>query len=280
MTDRYCVFGNPIGHSKSPAIHAAFAAATGQDLTYEARLAPVDQADGFAEAVAAFIAEGGRGANVTVPFKEDAFRLASGPGNRLTPRARLAGAVNTLAFGSDGILGDNTDGVGLVRDLTDFLGVSLAGKRVLLLGAGGAARGALGPLLDAAPAHLTIANRTVARAEELAALVATSHPAAAVDACSFAALAGRQYDVVINATSASLQGEPVPLPAGLYAPGAAAYDMMYGSETPFLAQARRLGASVLADGLGMLVEQAAEAFALWRGVRPDTAAVRRLLRPA
>lgn len=282
MTDRYCVFGNPIGHSKSPAIHAAFAAATGQDLTYEARLASIDAADGFAAAVQAFVAEGGRGANVTVPFKEDAYRLAGAPGNRLTPRAQLAGAVNTLAFGMDGVpvLGDNTDGVGLVRDLTDFLGVSLAGKRILLLGAGGAARGALGPLLDAGPAELAIANRTVAKAQTLVELVAASHPRAQVSACAFADLAGRRFDVVINATSASLQGEPVPLPAGLYAPGGVAYDMMYGADTPFLAQARQLGAAICADGLGMLVEQAAEAFALWRGVRPDTAAVRRLLRPA
>lgn len=264
MSDRYAVFGNPIGHSKSPAIHARFAAQNGQDLVYEAILAPLD---GFAASARAFAAAGGRGANVTVPFKEEAFRLA----DRLSERARRAGAVNTLAFGADGILGDNTDGAGLVRDIEGNLGVSLAGRRILLLGAGGAARGALAPLLAAGPAELCIANRSAAKA---AALAAEFADLAALAGGGFAELAGHRFDIVINATSASLAGSDLPLPAGLFAPDSLAYDMMYGrGDTPFLALARRQGAGRLADGLGMLVEQAAEAFFLWRGVRPATAAV-------
>jgi len=264
MSDRYCVFGNPIGHSKSPAIHARFAAQTGQDLVYQALLAPLD---GFVTAVREFAAAGGKGANVTVPFKEEAFRLC----DRLSERARRAGAVNTLQFGEDGILGDNTDGAGLLRDIEHNLGVKLEGKRVALLGAGGAARGALAPLLADRPQSLAIANITVARAEELAAGVADL---GAVAAGGFADLAGGRFDVVINATSASLSGDTLPLPEGLFAPGALAYDMMYGpGETLFMEQARQLGAGRCADGLGMLVEQAAEAFVLWRGVRPQTATV-------
>lgn len=264
MSDHYAVFGNPIGHSKSPAIHTRFAAQSGQDLVYEAILAPLD---GFAASVRAFAAAGGRGANVTVPFKEEAFRLA----DRLSERARRAGAVNTLAFGADGIVGDNTDGAGLVRDIEGNLGVSLAGRRILLLGAGGAARGALEPLLAGGPAELFIANRSAAKA---AALAAEFAGLAALAGGGFGQLGGRRFDIVVNATSASLAGSDLPLPAGLFAPGSLAYDMMYGcGDTPFLAQARRQGAGRLADGLGMLVEQAAEAFFLWRGVRPATAAV-------
>ena len=264
MSDLYCVFGNPIGHSKSPAIHTAFAAATGQDLRYEARLAPLED---FAGAVAEFVAAGGRGANVTVPFQEEAFRLAT----RLSERAARAGAVNTLAFAGAETLGDNTDGAGLVRDIAHNLGVSFAGKRVLLLGAGGASRGVIAPILAEKPASLTIANRTASKAEGLAAAFGDI---ATVTGGDFASLAGRAFDIVINATSASLSGEALPLPAGVFAPGSLAYDMMYGKgDTPFLALARQQGAGTLADGLGMLVEQAAEAFLVWRGVRPATAGV-------
>jgi len=259
MTDRYAVFGHPIAHSKSPLIHAAFARQTAQDMTYEAILAPLD---GFAASVAAFVAAGGRGANVTVPFKEEAYRLAS----RLTPRAEHAGAVNTLVFGSDGILGDNTDGAGLVADLTRNLQRTLNGRRILLLGAGGAARGVIEPLLDQQPAALVIANRTVSRAQELAEQFGRG-----VRASGFEALDGA-FDLVINATAASLAGELPPLSPRIFTADTLAYDMMYGRDTPFLAFARAQGAAT-ADGLGMLVEQAAEAFHLWRGVRPDTAPV-------
>lgn len=271
MTDRYAVFGNPIAHSKSPQIHAAFAASTDQDIAYEALLAPLG---GFAEAVAAFVARGGRGANVTVPFKEEAFRLAT----RLSPRAARAGAVNTLVFSEAGILGDNTDGAGLVHDITRNLTVDLSGKRILLLGAGGASRGVIQPLLATQPATLHIANRSAEKAIALARAFADLAP---VGGSSFGDLAGLQFDAVINATSASLAGEALPLPSGLFAPGALAYDMMYGKgETPFLAQARLAGAARCADGLGMLAEQAAEAFLVWRGVRPATAAVLATLRAA
>jgi shikimate dehydrogenase len=266
MTDRYAVFGHPIAHSKSPQIHTAFARQTGQDMTYEAILAPLD---GFADSVAAFIAAGGRGANVTVPFKEEAFRLAS----RLSPRAQRAGAVNTLSFDADGILGDNTDGAGLVADLTRNLNCTIVGKRVLLLGAGGAARGVIEPLLDQQPAALVIANRTVSRAEELAELFGRG-----VRACGFDA-ANTPFDLVINATAASLAGDLPPLSPRVFTPDTMAYDMMYGRDTPFLDFARTHGART-ADGLGMLVEQAAEAFHLWRGVRPDTAPVIAALRTA
>jgi shikimate dehydrogenase len=259
MTDRYAVFGHPIAHSKSPQIHTAFARQTGQDMTYEAILAPLD---GFAESVAAFIAAGGRGANVTVPFKEEAFKLA----NRLSPRAQRAGAVNTLMFDADGILGDNTDGAGLVADLTRNLHSALSGKHVLLLGAGGAARGVIEPLLDQQPAALVIANRTVSRAKELAELFGRG-----VRACGFDA-ADTPFDLVINATAASLAGDLPPLSPRVFTADTLAYDMMYGRDTPFLDFARTHGART-ADGLGMLVEQAAEAFHLWRGVRPDTAPV-------
>jgi len=265
MTDRYAVFGHPIAHSKSPQIHAAFAHQTGQDMTYEAILAPLD---GFADSVAAFIAAGGRGANVTVPFKEEAYRLAT----RLSARAQCAGAVNTLVF-DGGILGDNTDGAGLVADLTRNLGYALAGKRILLLGAGGAARGVIEPLLEQQPAALVIANRTVGRAQELAELFGHG-----IRACGFEETGG-PFDVVINATAASLAGELPPLSSALFTDDTLAYDMMYGRDTPFLTFARSHGAAT-ADGLGMLVEQAAEAFALWRGVRPDTAPVIASLRAA
>lgn len=264
MSDLYCVFGNPIAHSKSPAIHAAFAAESGQDLVYEARLAAVD---GFKQAISEFIVAGGKGANVTVPFKEEAFRLVT----RLSERAARAGAVNTLAFNGAEIFGDNTDGAGLVRDITHNLGFSLAGKRILLLGAGGASRGVIAPLLAEQPASLFIANRS---AEKAVALAASFADIATVNAGDFAKTAGNSFDLVVNATSASLSGQSLPLPPAIFAPGSLAYDMMYGKgETPFLALAREQGAAQRADGLGMLVEQAAEAFFVWRGVRPASAQV-------
>lgn len=269
MTDLYAVIGNPIAHSKSPEIHAAFARQTGQDLTYERLLAPVD---GFAGAVDEFRGRGGRGLNVTLPFKLEAFRYAS----RRTPRADAAGAVNTLRFDSDGVLGDNTDGVGLVTDLERNLDVRLEGARILLLGAGGAAQGVVLPLTERGPADLVIANRTPGKAVRLASLFAAHGP---VRAQAFEDLGREPFDVVINATSAGIGDADLELPRGLYAPGATAYEMVYGKgETAFLKLARHDGAGRVADGLGMLVEQAAESFLLWRGVRPDTAPVLARLR--
>ena len=270
QADRYCVFGNPIAHSKSPDIHAAYAAQTGHAVQYEKRLAPVD---GFAAAVQAFIAEGGKGANVTVPFKLEAVKVA----NALTIRAQAAGAVNTLHFTEDGIIGDNTDGAGLVADILDNAGMQIGGRRVLLLGAGGAARGVVLPILEHRPAQLVIANRTVATAQALADQFAALGGAGVVSACGYADLDGA-FDLVINATAASLSAELPPVPATVFAPGALALDMMYGKEpTVFLQFAASHGAAVR-DGLGMLVEQAAEAFAVWRGVHPDTAPVLQSLR--
>jgi shikimate dehydrogenase len=262
---RYAVFGNPVAHSKSPRIHQLFAAQTGQNIVYEALLAPLD---GFARALADFQARGGRGANVTVPFKQEAWALA----NERSPRAQRAGAVNTLVLRDDGSrYGDTTDGLGLVRDLCINHGVDLAGQRVLLLGAGGAARGVLEPLLAERPQQLVIANRTLAKAEDL---VRTFADLGTLRASSFEALAGASFDVIINATAAGLHGTVAPLPAGIIAPRACAYDMMYGDQpTDFVRWAHRHGASRAYDGLGMLVEQAAEAFYLWRGVRPETAPV-------
>ena len=268
--DRYCVFGNPIAHSKSPQIHAAYAAQTGQQLSYDKRLAPLD---GFAAAVRDFIAAGGKGANVTVPFKLEAHRLA----DALTVRAQAAGAVNTLVFGPDGIVGDNTDGAGLVADILHNAGVPIAGKRVLLLGAGGAARGVVLPLLEQRPAALVIANRTVANAQALVEQFGALAGPGVLSACGFADIAG-SFDIVINGTSASLSAELPPIPPTVFAPGALALDMMYGAQpTVFLQFAASHGA-VARDGLGMLVEQAAEAFEVWRGVRPHTAAVLQQLR--
>lgn len=271
MTDLYCVFGNPVAHSKSPFIHAAFARETGEALSYEARLAPVD---GFADAVRAFVAAGGRGANVTVPFKEEAFRLCT----ELTPRAARAGAVNTLSFTDGRVFGDNTDGAGLVADIVDNIGFAPAGRRILLLGAGGAARGVLEPLLATEPAALVVANRSVDKALML---VDAFADLGVLGASSFSDLAGKSFDLVINATSASLVGAALPLPSGLFAAGSLAYDMMYGKdETPFMLLARAQGAGCCADGLGMLVGQAAEAFFVWRGVRPATGPVLANLRAA
>ena len=271
MTDQYAVFGNPIGHSKSPIIQTAFARQTGQDMSYKSILAPLD---GFDDAVEAFIAAGGRGANVTVPFKQEAFQLVT----RLTPRAELAGAANTLIFQGDEIVGDNTDGVGLLRDITINLGYPVAGKRVLLLGAGGASRGVVGPLLEAGIASLTIANRTVPRAKLVAERFAPLGP---VTGCGYDELAGQSFDIVINATSASLSGSMPALPVGIFAPGSLAYKMMYGmGDTPFRIFAREQGAAIISEGLGMLVEQAAESFFVWRGVRPEVRPVMELLQKA
>ena len=260
--DRYVVFGNPIAHSKSPVLHRLFAEQTGQSMQYDTLLAPLDD---FGGSALAFFQQG-RGANVTVPFKEDAYSLA----NSLTARAQRAGAVNTLSKLADGtLLGDNTDGAGLVRDLTVNAGFSLKGKRILILGAGGAVRGALEPILAEGPASVTIANRTVEKAEVLVELFSDLGPVAA---SGFDWLK-EPVDLIINATSASLAGEVPPIASSLIEPGKTlCYDMMYGkAPTPFCLWASEHGAGHVMDGLGMLAEQAAEAFYLWRGVRPDTA---------
>ena len=272
MTDRYAVLGNPVAHSKSPQIHAMFARQTGEDISYERLLVPLD---GFGDTVQAFRRGGGMGCNVTVPFKLEAYRFA----HEHSARAREAEAVNVLRFDGERVYGDNSDGVGLLRDIEDNLGVALRGLRVLLLGAGGAAQGVLGPLLAAGPARLVIGNRTLEKARRLVERFGGSAAAADLAACSFEALGGEAFDVVVNATSASLAGAELGLPHGLFAPDALAYDMMYGKDlTPFLQAARAEGAARLADGLGMLVEQAAESFFVWRGVRPLTAAVIESLR--
>ena len=267
MPDQYAVIGNPVDHSQSPLIHAAFARQTGEDLEYGRLLAPKDA---FCASANDFRTRGGRGLNVTLPFKGAAFRYAA----FLSERASAAQAVNTLKFERGVIFGDNTDGAGLVNDLTQNLGRVLSGQRILLLGAGGAARGVIEPLLQQQPAQLTLANRTPDKAQRLARSFG-----GALEAGDYAALAGRQFDVIVNATSASLAGELPPLPPGVFARGALAYYMMYGkAETPFLAFARSQGAARLADGLGMLVEQAVESFFVWRGLRPDGAAVLKQLR--
>jgi shikimate dehydrogenase len=266
MTDKYAVIGNPIAHSKSPQIHKMFAEQTGQDISYEAILAPLDS---FVATVERLRKEGYKGCNVTVPFKFEAYQLAK----KYHEYVYAAQAVNTLKLDCDPIQGENTDGTGLVRDIQSNLGVTLYSKRVLLIGAGGAAYGVVLPLRDAG-AQLTIVNRTVDKARELAA----SHKSNDVIASGYDELDGKQFDVIINATSTGLTGEMPPLPSGNFASGALAYDMMYGRETPFMKFAREHGATVVSDGLGMLVEQAAESFFIWRGVRPDTAPVITVLR--
>ncbi|MBK1733981.1 shikimate dehydrogenase [Halorhodospira abdelmalekii] len=267
MTDCYAVIGNPIEHSKSPEIHRRFAAATGEAMTYRRLWAPHEHFRAVAEA---FCCGGGHGLNVTVPFKEEAYAFA----DRLSERAAAAGAVNTLRFDSDGQrFGDNTDGVGLLRDLQDNLGITIAGRRVLVLGAGGAARGVLPALLAADPAALFLANRTAARAEALAERFGTLHP------CPLSAIPERGFELIVNTTAAGLQGENLELPDDVLAPGGTAYDLVYAdTETPFIRWARTHGATTTSDGLGMLVEQAAEAFFVWRGVRPPTAPVIAALR--
>jgi shikimate dehydrogenase len=263
--DRYAVIGSPISHTKSPLIHGLFAQATAQELEYSAIEGPLD---GFADAVRAFRAAGGRGMNVTAPFKLQAFELA----DTRTERAQLAGAVNALKFEADGrISADNFDGIGLVNDIQRNLGVALAGKRVLLLGAGGATRGALLPFLMQQPSELVIANRTVSKATDLAAQLAAHGP---VRGCGYADLLNQRFDVIVNATSASLKAELPPVPASVFETATLAYELVYGKGlTPFLRLASNVGVPGLADGVGMLVEQAAEAFVWWRGVRPDTRAV-------
>lgn len=272
VADRYAVIGNPVRHSRSPFIHRAFALATGQAIEYTRLACPMD---GFEAVLRGFAAGGARGGNVTLPFKFDVPRLAA----RCTARARLAGAANTLRFDAEGWLADNTDGVGLVRDIECNAHVVITGRRVLLIGAGGAAAGALGALLAAAPSGLTVANRTLQKARDLVARHAiaarscgVSLHAAPLDRC------GAAFDVVINATATSLHGAAAPVDASVLRPGALALDMMYGPEAePFLAWAELHGATGR-DGLGMLVEQAAQAFALWRGIVPDTAPVLDTLR--
>lgn len=266
--DLYAVIGNPIEQSKSPLIHTAFAQVTGQDMAYSKLWAPLG---GFAEVVDAFRASGGRGMNVTAPFKLDAFAYATD----LAPSAQMAGAVNAMKFEGGKVFAENFDGVGLVRDLVHNLACSIKGRRVLILGAGGATRGALLPLLAEYPSELVIVNRTVAKAQDLAAL-AQQHQSGQVpvQGLGYADVQGQMFDVVLNASSSSLSAELPPLPASVFAPGCLAYDLTYGKGlTPFLQLAQQAGVAQLADGVGMLAEQAAEAFAWWRGVRPDTAAV-------
>ena len=265
--DRYAVMGNPVEHSRSPWIHARFAELTGQPVAYGKQLTPLD---GFANTLAGLRQQGFRGCNVTVPFKFEAFAAAT----RHTPRALLAGACNTLAFDGAEVLGDNTDGVGLVRDITVNAGVTLKGTRVLLLGAGGAAAGVLGPLLEAQPRELVVCNRTLARAD---ALVSSHTTQAAAHKCELKSQSSQAlegvFDVILNATASSLSGGQVPVSASVLRPGALVVDLMYGpAAQPFLAWATQHGATGR-DGLGMLVEQAAAAFELWRGVRPPGAQV-------
>lgn len=268
--DKYAVIGNPIEHSKSPLIHSAFARQTGQDMEYGCVLGGPDC---FAEDVRRFFAAGGRGMNVTVPFKEQAWEIV----DERSPRAESAGAVNTLiGLPSGGLRGDNTDGVGLVRDLTQNHGFDFDGKRLLLLGAGGASRGVLRPLLETGLSELVIANRTVSKALDLASDGASLGP---VSGCGLEGLAGRQFDLIVNGTSAGLDGAVPTIPGECLAPGGWAYDMLYGdAPTPFRRWGTEHGAACSLDGLGMLVEQAAESFYLWRGVRPATGPVIALLR--
>jgi len=266
---QYAVMGNPITHSKSPRIHTLFAQQTGQDLEYTA--IHVDLG-GFTQAVGNFAAAGGSGLNITVPFKQDAWQLVT----ERSDRAERAGAVNTIKFENNKLIGDNTDGVGLVNDLMTNHQVEIKGKRVLLMGAGGAARGVLAPLLAQQPASLIVANRTVDKAVELATAFADL---GSIKASSYDDLLGRQFDLVINATAASLQGSLPPLPKNILTEQACCYDMMYGAEpTTFMQWANAQGAQTVLDGLGMLVEQAAESFFIWRGVRPDSQIVIKTLR--
>ena len=271
MTDKYAVVGNPVAHSMSPAIHAAFARDARQDIEYGRLLAPLE---GFAACVLAFRARGGKGVNVTLPFKHEAWRLVESHAGF----ALGAGAVNTIDMRNGKLVGHNTDGIGLVRDIRDNSRVSIEDKRVLLLGAGGASYGVMEPLLRERPRELVVANRTLQKAVDMIAQFATLHTCSrqGVSARAYAALDSR-FDIVINATSAGLSGEMPPLPAVVFAAGALAYDMVYGRLTPFLELAARHGA-MTADGYGMLVEQAAESFRVWRGVRPQTADVIAALR--
>jgi shikimate dehydrogenase len=268
MTDQYAVIGNPIGHTKSPLIHGLFAQETQQDMSYTAIEGPVEPQDAFAGTVRAFGAAGGKGMNVTAPFKLKAFAMA----DERSERAELAGAANALRFEDGRIAAENFDGLGLVRDIEVNLGLPMAGKRVLMLGAGGAVRGALLPFLAARPAELVIANRDVVKGQALVARVGARGP---LLACGYGDLeAMGRFDLVVNATSASLTGDLPPVPPGVFSPEGTAYELAYGKRlTPFLRLACNAGVRGVADGVGMLVEQAAEAFAWWRGVRPQTRAV-------
>lgn len=270
MSDLYAVIGNPVGHSKSPLIHAEFARATGEDIAYTRLGAPPD---GFAAVLEQFRAGGGRGVNVTLPFKEEAHALAAS----LSPRAQLAGAVNTLKFDNGKIFGDNTDGTGLVRDIEHNLGVAIEKKRVLILGAGGAARGVIGAIAQSRPATIALANRNLDKAGR----VAAAHTSCAkIAVLAYTELRNTFYDIVINATASSIHNECPPLPEGVFAEDGLAYDLMYAAEpTPFMMYAKKQTDSlIIADGIGMLVEQAAESFYIWRGVRPLTAPVIAMLR--
>jgi shikimate dehydrogenase len=271
MTDKYAVIGNPVAHSKSPLIHAEFARQTGQDISYGALLAPRES---MRASVLAFRDAGGRGMNVTLPFKHEAWALST---TRIGD-ADAARAVNTLLFRGQGIIGHNTDGIGLLRDIKGNLGCAMGGRRVLLMGAGGASYGVMASLLREKPARIVVANRTLDKANTLVAHFSQEAAAMAcgLTASSYPALAGQQFELVINATSAGLSHEMPPLPDECFAPGALAYDMVYG-DTPFLAFAQARGARA-ADGTGMLVEQAAESFFIWRGVRPATQPVIALLK--
>jgi shikimate dehydrogenase len=272
MTDRYAVVGNPVEHSKSPLIHNAFARQTGQDLAYDKLLSPIHE---FANTVQQFFNNGGKGLNVTVPFKQEAYAMA----DALTARAELAGAVNTLKLEEDGLLlGDNTDGEGLVRDITVNHSITLQGKSLLILGAGGAVHGVIGPLMGQHPTRLVVANRTASKAHDLA---EHFQDMGVISGSGLDDLAGLQFDLIINGTAASLEGQVPVIPDDVLLPGGACYDMMYGSEdTAFVSWGKQHGAAVSLDGLGMLVEQAAESFRLWRGIRPDTAPVLAMLRQA
>lgn len=268
MTDLYAVIGNPIGHTKSPLIHGLFARETRQDMSYTVIEGPVEPEGAFADVVRTFAASGGKGMNVTAPFKLEAFSMS----DERSERATLAGAANALKFESGRIVADNFDGIGLVRDIEVNLGLAMAGKRVLMLGAGGAARGALLPFLAAGPREMVLANRDVDKAYALAERVAGRGPLAA---CGYRDLVAMgRFDLVVNATSASLAGDLPPVPPSVFHPEGTAYELAYGKRlTPFLRLARNAGVRGIADGVGMLVEQAAEAFVWWRGVRPETATV-------
>ena len=275
MIEKYAVIGNPIAHSKSPFIHQAFAAQTGQDISYERILAPLD---GFEATILELIKKDYKGVNVTVPFKFEALKFVSQHGV-VNPLALTAGAINTISFGEDGsIIGDNTDGIGLMNDIAHNLKFDIRHKKVLLLGSGGAAFGILQPLLNANPSLIVISNRTLSKAQEAAKIVSglieasqtLAHPSdTTCIAQSYENLGDNAFDLVINSTSTGLTDTALPIPNTIFAKNCLAYDMMYGRETPFMQQARASGAQV-ADGLGMLVEQAAEAFHLWRTVRPET----------
>ncbi len=267
--DEYAVMGNPIKHSKSPQIHSLFAAQTQQSINYTAIQVDVG---GFKQAVGNFAAHKGKGLNITVPFKEEAWALV----DERSERAERAGAINTIKFLENGTLyGDNTDGMGLVNDLKNNYKLNLNQQRVLLMGAGGAARGVLAPLLNEKPTTLVVVNRTQSKAKELA-----DHfsDLGSIKGCGYDNLVGQQFDIIINATAASLHGKLPPLPEQLVTTTGCCYDMMYGRQTPFMQWAEQQGVQTIADGLGMLVEQAAESFYVWRNVRPDTAMVLDVLR--